>query len=304
MSTKQNRQIAEFGQFSGFVLLIALILGALQPITRAFTMMHPARMPINTAAFTPAHMGLTYEDVTFEATDGIRLSGWLIDPLGEPNGAAVIIAHAYANNRVLAMWHAFTLADAGYTVLVFDHRAHGSSDGSISTLGWSEDRDVLGAVSYLQSRGITWIGAAGLSLGAVATLRAATQSDAINAVWADGSAGITITDSLPPCNLSETLSTPYWMIFFSAHHLITGLPRPAPMVATLNAIAPRPTMLVMAEQSEIEACTNQRWAAAADHVETWVVETGHISGMETHRDEYQRRLTTFFNVALNGSELE
>lgn len=38
--------------------------------------------------------------------------------------------------------------------------------------------------------------------------------------------------------------------------------------------------------------------------QTWVIETGHLSGMETHRDEYQQRLVAFFDAALNGSELE
>jgi hypothetical protein len=96
--------------------------------------------------------------------------------------------------------------------------------------------------------------------------------------------------------------TPSWMVFFAANQMLTGLPHPSPIRDTLMAIAPRPTMLVIAGQSELEVCNTQRWAANLEAVQTWILDTGHISGMTTHQDEYRKRLTAFFDGAYYGSD--
>ena len=50
------------------------------------------------------------------------------------------------------LYHASAMAVYNYGVLMFDLRAHGSSDGDTSTAGWREVNDLLGAVDYLRSR--------------------------------------------------------------------------------------------------------------------------------------------------------
>jgi uncharacterized protein len=290
-------------KMAGFVGCVLLALAISQPITMAINATRPPRLSTASMDFTPHDMGLEYEDVRFPASDGVMLSGWFIFPVGVGNGAAVILSHQNGHNRVYMLLHAEPLAQRGYGVLIYDHRAQGDSEGQQVTSGWAEDQDVLGALAYLQSRPDVdrdRIGAAGLSLGAVASIRAAAQSSDIKAVWSDGLGGITLRDNLPPCNLMETLGTPSWMLFFTTHQIITGLPEPEAMSQTLARIAPRPIMLVIAGKMEVEVCTHQHWLNSINtgHIQHWTVDAGHISGMSTHREEYSRRLIAFFDAAL------
>lgn len=72
--------------------------------------------------------------------DGLRLAGEYFDFGGKK--AALIIA-----GRMESLLYSYYFAEpfrrAGYNVLVIDNRAHGLSDGKISSLGYKEYRDVL-----------------------------------------------------------------------------------------------------------------------------------------------------------------
>jgi len=79
------------------------------------------------------------------------------------------------------------LVRGGYNVLAIDLRGHGESTAQYASLGYLEARDILGAVHYIRSRrGNEEIGVLGVSYGAVAALLAASQSEEIAAVVADG----------------------------------------------------------------------------------------------------------------------
>ena len=62
--------------------------------------------------------------------DGIRLSAWYTPPR---KGALILLAHGYGDNR--PEWVHTLLAKKGYGVLAWDARAHGESDGEVSTIG-------------------------------------------------------------------------------------------------------------------------------------------------------------------------
>ncbi len=118
---------------------------------------------------SPADYGLEYEDVTFEASDGVSLSGWLI----KGGTDRVIIQSHYGvqssrsgytpegKSRPL-MWqtdipfmkHVNHLVDNGYSVLTYDFRNHGNSgSGTCEWVTWGpeEHKDVLAAVDYISS---------------------------------------------------------------------------------------------------------------------------------------------------------
>ena len=123
---------------------------------------------------TPADVGLTYEDVTFLALDGVPLQAWFI-PCEESN-KLIICNHPRGFNRYgqpsnQEPWKSmlakagndievdFTkdyriLHEAGYNVLTYDLRNHGHSGMSngIVTNGRFESRDVVGAMRYVRSR--------------------------------------------------------------------------------------------------------------------------------------------------------
>ena len=117
------------------------------------------------------HLGVPYEDVTFETSDGLELEGWYVP---SRNGAAVISFPGRSGPQKQARM----LARHGYGVLLFDRRGEGRSDGEPNSWGWGGDRDIDAAVAYLQARpdvDPSRIGGIGLSVGGEMMLEAAAR---------------------------------------------------------------------------------------------------------------------------------
>ena len=74
-----------------------------------------------------------YRDVTFEASDGVKLSGWYRPTA---NGATVIVVHGGGSDRRGSVAHAAMLARHGYGVLLYDARGRGRSEGRQNAWGW------------------------------------------------------------------------------------------------------------------------------------------------------------------------
>lgn len=89
--------------------------------------------PERELAGTPASLGLAYQDVWFQADDGVRLHGWLI-PGTRPttllwsHGNAGNISHRLDNIRDIHQ-------RLGIGVFIFDYRGYGRSDGSPTEAG-------------------------------------------------------------------------------------------------------------------------------------------------------------------------
>ncbi|MBN1214680.1 MAG: dienelactone hydrolase family protein [Candidatus Lokiarchaeota archaeon] len=117
----------------------------------------------------PKDFGFEYEDVTFKASDGITLSGWLIKGKKEkviifthfgmqssrsgytPKGKGVTKPYKKEINYLNTMRH---LIKEGYTVLMYDLRNHGNSEkGIIEWIagGVEEYKDVLAAVNFIST---------------------------------------------------------------------------------------------------------------------------------------------------------
>ncbi|MBI4149572.1 alpha/beta fold hydrolase [Candidatus Woesearchaeota archaeon] len=130
---------------------------------------------------TPADAGLAYEEVSFPSLDGLRIAAWLI-PHNSSKG--IIVVHGYPFDKSDTANLSYFLA-RDYNLLLIDLRNSGGSEGSITTFGFSEWRDILGGVAYLQERGISDIGVLGFSLGGASALLALPHTADIKAVVAD-----------------------------------------------------------------------------------------------------------------------
>jgi len=127
------------------------------------------------------------EDVEFVASDEVALSGWLIR--GRPELPPVILCHDFGSSRSSLINVALALSRAGFSVMLFDFRGHGSSGGGRSTLGLKEKRDVLGAVDYLSKvEGLDTrrIGIYGVGMGAHAAVLAASDRPSLKVLVLDG----------------------------------------------------------------------------------------------------------------------
>jgi fermentation-respiration switch protein FrsA (DUF1100 family) len=124
--------------------------------------------------FTPADLGMAFEDVRLETSDGVTLAAWWVPA---PHGrGALIFSHGNAGNlgdRVgkLRLFH-----DLGLSVLAFDYRGYGASQGEPSEEGTAHDMDA--AVAHVRdSRGVPLDRTVfyGESLGGAVVIEAATR---------------------------------------------------------------------------------------------------------------------------------
>ena len=93
-------------------------------------------------------------DVEFSAEAGLTLRGWLFVPEGGGKRPAVSLCHGFAavkEHRLERFAHAF--AEAGFVVLVHDHRNFGASDGTPrhDIDPWVQIADWRRAISYLET---------------------------------------------------------------------------------------------------------------------------------------------------------
>lgn len=123
---------------------------------------------------TPASFDLPYEDLAFEAPDGVKLSGWWVP--AESARGSVVLVHGLNRSRVEMVKKLSFLNEAGWNALLFDLRCHGESTGRRRTFGDREKLDVLAAVAEARSRATVPVVVWGVSLGgATSTLAAAAD---------------------------------------------------------------------------------------------------------------------------------
>jgi fermentation-respiration switch protein FrsA (DUF1100 family) len=104
--------------------------------------------PSRTMENIPSHMGLAYEDVYFQTSDGVKINAWLVR---NPNAVAtVIFAHGNAGNMSDRLLKIKFFHDLGLNTLAFDYRGFGKSEGKPSEKGVY--LDAQGAYDYLKSR--------------------------------------------------------------------------------------------------------------------------------------------------------
>ncbi|MCH2250543.1 MAG: alpha/beta hydrolase [Cognatishimia sp.] len=119
----------------------------------------------------PDDYGMAYSDVDIITDDNIRLSAWEI-PAAAPSDRTVILNHPLTTTRygsedgldgISAEFLPMVkhLHDAGYNVVMYDHRGQGDSDGGIGRnakgtsvpvgAGVTEWQDVVGSLKYVLS---------------------------------------------------------------------------------------------------------------------------------------------------------
>jgi alpha-beta hydrolase superfamily lysophospholipase len=161
----------------GLILLGVLAAGAGGAAYLVHVIANPPR---DRTDLVPADLLLTVEEVTFQAADGVPLSGWFVK--GRPGSPAIVLAHDLGAARSSLLNSAAALNRAGYALFLFDFRGHGLSGGKGGSLGIRERQDVLGAIDYLKTRRDIdggRLGFWGVGMGAYAGALAAVESDAI-----------------------------------------------------------------------------------------------------------------------------
>ena len=272
------------------VLVVATVVVGFAEVTNA---LHPPRIipPGNTLR----KYKIPYQNVDLTTEDGIRLSAWYTPP---KNGAVILLAHGYGDNR--PEWIHELLAKKGYGVLAWDARAHGESDGEISTIGYLEVLDVKAALEYVLTQpNVKHIGAWGGSMGAATLILAAARFLQIEALFVDSS-----FDSLDD---EFNFLVPYPVINPLAKMIAqteTGINLNAVSpVRVIGEISPRPVYIVQGTGDTVAPPDSGKKLFNAAHEPRFLWEAENVKHLMIYLDnprKYQRRLIDFFDEWLLG----
>ena len=254
---------------------------------------------------TPADLCLPYEDVWFTTSDGLRLHGWYV-PAAQPRGT-VIFLHGHGGTPAPDLVYVPAFRERGFSVLLFDFRAHGQSEGRFTSIGYFERRDLAAAVRFLEERGVRRVGLLGFSMGAVVAMAAAGDLPNVAAVVAD--CGFAELQSVVafgarargvPAFLSGIVG---WLVV-----LLASLRLGAPLwtsdpIRHVGRISPRPLLLIQAGRDAYVPAGDalRLYAAAGEPKELWSVpEAEHRAVDRVRKEEYMERVLGFFDRRLGN----
>jgi fermentation-respiration switch protein FrsA (DUF1100 family) len=286
----------------GYVLGILLVFGGSVVVVGGWVACQRGTHPVQAVSpYNPSQFDLPLEDVRFESRDGVRLAGWYVPG---SSGATVVLAHGRGGSRSDMLPHANYLHRAGFSVLLFDFRYRGDSEGSVHTVGAKEPWNLQAAVGYLLTRSDVdheRIGVQGGSLGAVSSILAAAETPAIRGVvaeipYADLPSAIAHSFDHP----QEGVGLPSFP-FAWATKLICELclgvdfDSVSPL-KVIGRISPRPVFLIdnLGDDMFSGDSVERLYAAAGEPKSLWSLAAPHGRGWETTPDEYERRVLAFW----------
>ena len=325
--TQPQGGVKKTGRLLHWIVVVLLIVSVI--VTTAYTALsiyiatQLVYVPQKPLYATPALLGLQFKYVTFPSrVDHVQLKGWYI-PGVLPNGhltsqRTIIMVHGKGANRADKSAGLLNLSSElarhGFAILAFDMRGTGESPPAPLSLGYFEQRDVLGAVDFLRSGPIPYpalgrtfiIGGWGVSMGAATLLMTTAQEPAIRAVVSDSAYADIIPilerevpkgGHLPPSFTPGALiaaNVLYGMDFYAV--------RPVDIVAS---IAPRPIFFIHGTSDTYVPTSNMNILAAAArtapeaNVQTWLVPgADHAQSFNKEGTVYVDRVVAFYNAAL------
>ncbi len=166
----------------GLVAMIGLLAGLRWAVHRSLA---PERI-VETR--TPADVGLSHQGITFPTENGKSLFGWFIPASqsgSKDRSPCVVLLHGWGGNAETLLPLAQPLHEAGFALLFINARCHGQSDEDTFASMPRFAEDLGHAIDWLKQRDDIdpqAIGAIGHSVGAAASLLAASRRDDIAAV--------------------------------------------------------------------------------------------------------------------------
>jgi fermentation-respiration switch protein FrsA (DUF1100 family) len=242
------------------------------------------------------------EPVTFEASDGVELTGWYTAPT---NGAVVIVVPGRSG-----VDHARMLVKNGYGVLLVNRRGEADSEGDPNLFGWEGARDVRAAVAFLETLPEVdedSIASLGLSVGGEFSVQAAAESTGLSAVISDGAGSRSIKESLELTGGIQWAELSVAPLLTSGLVVLTDLAPPPNLKDLSAALPPTPALFIWGGEGQPgEIQLGARYAAAAGAVaEHWEVPgAGHVGGIDTAPEEYERRVIEFLDRTLLAAAAE
>lgn len=242
-------------------------------------------------------------DFTVRANDGVELRGWKVVP-ASANGDWVLRFHGVSDNRTGDLGHAEFLLRNGYSLVMMDSRAHGTSGGNMATYGWKERYDTVAVTDSLYAtEKVGHLYAHGVSLGAAIALQSAAVERRIAAVSAEDPlanlrevsydyAGMDVSPFL-----GKTLFRPASIFALRALEKAGGFNPDAVSPEKAVAQRPFPVLLICGTNDHRIPCRHAEaiYNAATGPRELWIVHgAGHAEALGQAPAEYENRVVSFF----------
>ena len=132
----------------------------------------------------PGASNIAFSEIRFPTVEGKELYGWWIPAEERDNAPTLVLVHGWGRNVERTLPFVRKLHPAGFNLIAFDSRSHGSSDadGTSSMLKFSAD--IRAALDEAVRRGADpgKLGVLGLSVGGAAAIDAAAHDERIRAV--------------------------------------------------------------------------------------------------------------------------
>jgi hypothetical protein len=248
-------------------------------------------------------VGTAYQDVAFRSSDGKLLRGWLFS-LGD---RAVVMVHGKDGRRLdgersVALARSFTAH--GYSVLAFDLRGHGESEGDRFSLGEYERLDVAAAVGFLEGRGFVarHVALYGESMGAGTVIQTLAIRPDVGAVVTDSayaSATVVVEEQITHESGLPSFFAPGILLAAHLFGLDAGQAEP---VAIVRAHPERPFLFIHCDADQLVVLHHARdlLAASANRAtQLWIVGgCAHVRAHDTRPAEYEALVLSFLAAQL------
>lgn len=270
----------------------------------AWKLTKTVRVPIPN---TPESVNLLYEDVIFKSReDELKLSGWFIPQKGGDRKVLILVhgkGQHRANNEIKMLELSRDLHKKGFSILMFDLRGWGKSQGERFSLGYYEKRDILGAVDFLKEKGFSKIGILAFSMGASSSILAAVEEDAIMSLVLDS--GYSDAREMIELKLPGQSGLPNWFtpgVVLSANAIFRMNLNSVRPVEYVKKISPRRIYFIHGEADTtvpVENAYRLFHASGNPADELWIIpNVKHVEAYKTHTKEYIERVSKFFNETL------
>jgi len=275
---------------SGFLIIFSLY--------GFWTATHP---PKYKTPFTPKDFGFKFEEVTLTTNDNLKLAAWFV-PSEQESNKVIVVLHGYPFDKANILgWASFLHND--FNLLFFDFRYFGESEGSMTTVGLYEQKDLKASLDYLQKRGFKKIGLMGFSLGGAVAIMTAASDRRIKAVVADSAfANINLMigeyyQNLPILRYPLSILTNFWALVFIGVNPNEIAPEKAAKKINI------PVLLIHGKSDQVIPFENairiQKSLKNNPKTQFFFFEEGSHGGIpENLEKEYQKRVLEFFKQNL------
>jgi uncharacterized protein len=253
--------------------------------------------------FTPWEFQIPYREFTIPVTGG-EISAWFL-PQERSDAPCIVGLSGFASHKAELLGIASNLYRDGFAVLLIDFRGTGRSQGNVVTMGHNETEDARSAIDWLaRELPEAPIGVIGFSMGGSVALMLSATDHRISAVVSD-SAFATQRKILGHHIRRKTRLWPEPVLQLAAPMLRRrhGKSYDEFAPATIaDQISPRPLLLIHAQNDQIVPFGHalEIWDHARDPKLNWFPdEVGHCGAYFADRVEYCRRVSAFFQDALN-----